>query len=1044
VANITVSTTGNLDDTANQSLLHGENITINSGAVLTVDSDNRWAQQAAVVGSAAVSTSSQGGTFKLDGSKTWWLPFDGSSGSHGLALTSAQYFDSPAYTDQTTESNNATANDMTLLPAVPVINDAYYFGHDYQFTRLWVNIGTAGAGTWTITWEYWNGSDWTALSNVRDDTSGFKPSSTGWKMVQFSIPTNWTTYAVNGVTTYWVRARVSAYTSITTRPLGTQARVCVLGKTLNGAGGASGEIIGVWDTMGAAPVCGNSSSATGWFKLRSKTGTFVDDEALSINGSAYNSAVVNSATGGQRGWIHFVGERANDVIYPYLGTFQVRGDWFYVGQTDGNRRQTLQLPISDYFPGVWIETAASSGVYKFWPNGIGVWAAATMPIDLRGKFVEVTSTGLIRIGGTSGGADCGYLPPSGCNIRIPNVMVGTSSSANWDVNLWEAAHSDHWEVRTTGGGELDIEYMCGLSAYVYANQATSMNISHSCFSFYLVGNEFNEPSVLDDVHVSQPINGVTGYDAVTGSFSSVITLKIKNSSFWRYTGLGATTSQVYILAIGMNVEGVTILTDNVVGQMAPRAYGGTTNTIYVSGMGTLTEERCTVIGGTHYAGTSKCRITDLVYADRLFGATDTSYPVNCCYFSGVTDGVLDGLSFFAGISDIVAPYNYLIVTFGCRGLRVRNIGTQVAALDLGSKTSYTNIASGTGFDQSVKTQRIYVSNSRNTTYLYTQISSRGYTIENCSQNNAATLVGGQSGSTNGKMVLYKGFYGGGASTGGFGASGPIQNVFTGVFGTHFWDAFHSATRGKIGLFFTPKMDEYPSNIAYEITGGAPAFSLAGSLYVIALTDKIVYTWPHYILGYTGFTSDAVQINGTNVSGGTYGFGNHRIRYQIDKNNGSGFGAWTECTAANLAAETGISPTLGFKLKFEISCVVADPTNAIAGFYVFGATDASSQLAQYPITETVQVNLNGIVPGSSYILRDINGNVLAERYHSAVTNEEIILEVPSDSPSELVYISAEIRKGSSTPNYEPFETAGYVSFMSPLTLTILQILDTANP
>jgi hypothetical protein len=294
------------------------------------------------------------------------------------------------------------------------------------------------------------------------------------------------------------------------------------------------------------------------------------------------------------------------------------------------------------------------------------------------------------------------------------------------------------------------------------------------------------------------------------------------------------------------------------------------------------------------------------------------------------------------------------------------------------------------------------------------------------------------------MVLYKGFYGGGASTGGFGVSGPIQIGFTGVFGTHFWDAFHSATRGKIGLFFTPKMDEYPSNMAYEITGGSPAFSLGGSLYTIALADKIVYTWPHYILGYTGFTSDAVQINGTNVSGGTYGFGNHRIRYQIDKNNGAGFGSWAECTAANLAAETGISPTLGFKLKFEISCVVADSTNMINGFYVFGATDASSQLAQYPINETVQVTLNGIVPGSSYILRDINGNVLAERYHSAVTNEEIILEVPSDSPSELVYISAEIRKGSSTPNYEPFETAGYVSFMSSLTLTILQILDTANP
>jgi len=338
---------------------------------------------------------------------------------------------------------------------------------------------------------------------------------------------------------------------------------------------------------------------------------------------------------------------------------------------------------------------------------------------------------------------------------------------------------------------------------------------------------------------------------------------------------------------------------------------------------------------------------------------------------------------------------------------------------------------------------MYVSNSRTTAFLYSQVSSRGYTFENCSQNNASSVVGGQSGSTNGKMVLYKGFYGGGASTGGFGVSGPIQIGFTGVFGTHFWDAFHSATRGKIGLFFTPKMDEYPSNMAYEITGGSPAFSLGGSLYTIALADKIVYTWPHYILGYTGFTSDAVQINGTNVSGGTYGFGNHRIRYQIDKNNGAGFGSWAECTAANLAAETGISPTLGFKLKFEISCVVADPTNMINGFYVFGATDATSQLAQYPITETVSVFLMGIIPGSSYILRDISGNILAQKYLSAVDGEEIILEVPSDSPSTEVYISLEVRKGSGGGNYLPFVTSGVVSFMQPLKFYVSQVLDPFN-
>ena len=48
MANITVSTSSNFDDAANLALGNGENITIQSDAVLTVNSDNRWGQNAAV------------------------------------------------------------------------------------------------------------------------------------------------------------------------------------------------------------------------------------------------------------------------------------------------------------------------------------------------------------------------------------------------------------------------------------------------------------------------------------------------------------------------------------------------------------------------------------------------------------------------------------------------------------------------------------------------------------------------------------------------------------------------------------------------------------------------------------------------------------------------------------------------------------------------------------------------------------------------------------------------------------------------------------
>lgn len=1041
MANITVSSTSNLDDVANQNLLHSNTITINNGAVLTIDSDNRWSQQAAIFGAISVSSNSQGGTLKLDGTKTWWLPFDGSSGQHELTLTSAQYYDAPSYTDQTTEANDTTANDLTLLPAVPAVNDAYYFGHNYQFTRLWLNIGTAGAGTWTITWEYWNGSAWTALSNVRDDTSSFKPSSTGWKMVQFSVPANWTTYAVNGVTTYWIRARVSAYTSITTRPLGTQARISTLGMTLNGAGGASGEIIGIWDTMGAAPVHGNSTSATGWFKLRSKTGSFVDNEALSINGSAYNGALVNSATGGQRGWIHIVGNKSTTSIFPYGGLFQVRGDWFYVGQTNGTRRQTLQLPVGDYFAGVWIETAPSSGEYVFWPSANGVWDAAKMPTDARGKFVEITSTGLLRIGGTAAGADCGVLPVSGCNIRIPNVIFGTSSSANWDVNYWDATVGEHHILSASGGGRFDIDRMAGTSCYLYPVLCTSFNMVHSCFLSVIGTSDLRETSVLDDIHVSFIYNGVTGYNSTTGGLSgtSIKNLQVKNSSFWRYGPSVVATN--YCVSIATALGGILQFLNCTSGYLDMRINAGSYYyTCSFGGFGELEMSDCKTVGAMCQIASNIIRVNNHIHADRLYGATDATNPTNCIYVNGCEDCVISGLSFYPGITDSVAPYSYLFSTLSVNGLRVRNIGTKSSPLDLGAKTAYIFIQSTQGYDGGLKGERIYLTNGRSTMWFFSQATSENASFVNCSRDLASELVGTLL--YHSHQEIYKGFFGGGNALGRFGNEIPVS--FSGIFGTHFWDAFHSSTRGKIGLFFTPKTSDYPSSIAYEITSGNPTFSLSGSLYAITSGDAIVYTWPHYILGYTGFTSDAVQINGTNVSGGTYGFGKHRVRYQLDKNDGNGFGEWKECTAANLSAETGISPTLGFKPKFEISCIETDTTNAINGFYVFGATDATSQLVQYPFSEIVRIQLLGIVPGSSYILRDVNGNVLAEKYHSAIANEEIILEVPSESPSDEVYITAEIRKGSGTPNYEPFETAGYVSFLNPLKLTILQRLDSANP
>lgn len=129
--------------------------------------------------------------------------------------------DGGAFTDETTEgSSNATA-DMTLLPATPVANDAFQFGHQDKFGKLKLDISTALAFSSqpTVEWQYWSGSAWTALSGVTDGTSGFETS--GENIVSWTIPGDWATRTDNSQGPFfYVRAQLTVLGTITTTPVG--------------------------------------------------------------------------------------------------------------------------------------------------------------------------------------------------------------------------------------------------------------------------------------------------------------------------------------------------------------------------------------------------------------------------------------------------------------------------------------------------------------------------------------------------------------------------------------------------------------------------------------------------------------------------------------------------------------------------------------------------------------------------------------------------------------------------------------------------------
>lgn len=171
------------------------------------------------------------------------------STTHTLML-SARAEDGGVFTDETTEANDATADDMTLLPAAPAVNDAYNFGSGTSFDRIRLDISTPGIGVWDLVGEYWNGSAWALLPSFVDGTLGFR--QTGATDISWQVPGDWAQNTVDGVNAYHVRLRVSSFTSINTQPLGSTACTFNWLRLVN-SGGTDGDTIWAlldWSDMG--------------------------------------------------------------------------------------------------------------------------------------------------------------------------------------------------------------------------------------------------------------------------------------------------------------------------------------------------------------------------------------------------------------------------------------------------------------------------------------------------------------------------------------------------------------------------------------------------------------------------------------------------------------------------------------------------------------------------------------------------------------------------------------------------------------------------
>lgn len=136
------------------------------------------------------------------------------------------------------------------------------------------------------------------------------------------------------------------------------------------SGGATGELMRVWATSSLTPeAAGGAMPATGWIKLRSKTGNFADNEIVTLPGGA----TITLTGAGKRSWINVVGTTATTLSIPRLGSCNFTGDWYELGLTNGSDDQVIQGPVATLYAGIQIETAPGSGVYEWWAGAAQKW-----------------------------------------------------------------------------------------------------------------------------------------------------------------------------------------------------------------------------------------------------------------------------------------------------------------------------------------------------------------------------------------------------------------------------------------------------------------------------------------------------------------------------------------------------------------------------------------------------------------------------------------------------------------------------------------------
>lgn len=761
-------------------------------------------------------------------------------------------------------------------------------------------------------------------------------------------------------------------------------------------GGVSGVFLGAWTNWLSEPiVAGSAIGATGFIKIGGVTGG-------SFTAGALTGITATCSGPDVQGWIEVRGSDVATITVPRVGKVESVEAWFEIGTTTGVRGQVIPCPttatLASTFPGVWIETAAGSGVYEPYASVGAVVALATHRTDDSMKVITQT-TGGIRIG-NDGTNFAFYLPPTGCKVRIPAIILTNctrTTAGSGPRVLPNATVGTRQELVTTGAGYFDLRGMVS-QWYMNLQQAFYVKYKSCAVSDLMNLYEIASPLDVDDCIVAPTAAQINTALNVISCFAGG---KIKNSVFnvFSLAAAGRYAAQLHY------VTGVQF-TNNKYLSATLRGHANTgviTSTQAVDC--TFTDQK--FIGGRGlFVGAQRCTFNGTVYYDHTITTmTSATNPMYVLDFSTGCSGIV--VNGFALPLPANGPYNGLTNVSACYNTLVKNIGTSATA-PLVMNASVTGLGvNAAGNNDGVAIKRMFLSNTRVGPYSFVN-SDTNILIENVSGDYADTTVQAGLNATMKNVGITSATTGQGST-----------------YGTHWITRFISTTSGFAEILCNePTTTSAPQCF---VSGGAPQFNSSGSLRLTKVGDSVTWEMPFFAIGYTAFTNSAPVITGTNVTFGTR-WGNHDIEFQVDTGSGYG-GTWLNLTDANLIANT-FNSTTGFRLKIRATCAIASATNAITNMRVVLTTTSTDQSTKlYPL-QTVSLSLTGLQTGSDVVVLQAGTSTILSQQDSILTND-------------FTYVYETIQNvdiGIIKPGYIPLYIRNYPLSSSNSSLPISQTFD----